>query len=264
MNNNPIGIFDSGAGGLTVVREIEKLLPRENIIYYGDTARVPYGNKSKSTIVKFSIENILFLLERKVKVVIVACNTSSALALTYLQQIFSVPIIGVIEAGVKKALETSTNGKIAVIGTRSTISSGAYAKALSKNKKKTKIYTQSCPLFVPLVEEGSLNSPLVKSAIKFYLKTIKAKNVDSIVLGCTHYPLIKSQIAKFLNGTTVIDSAKEVASHARDVLKLNGLKTNRKTKGKTTLYVSDQTQEFRRLAKLFLRRKVAEPRKVNV
>ncbi len=174
MKNKPIGIFDSGVGGLTVLKEIEKLLPHENIIYFGDTARVPYGNKSKSTIIKFSTENILFLLRRKVKMVVVACNTSSALALDYLKDVFSIPIIGVIEAGVHRALKVSAATRIGVIGTKSTIESKSYQKHIAKARGDAVVWARSCPLFVPLVEEGILNEKITNEAISMYLADFKS------------------------------------------------------------------------------------------
>jgi glutamate racemase len=261
---NPIGIFDSGVGGLTVLKEVKRILPCEDIIYFGDTARVPYGNKSKSTIIKFSTENILFLLKKKVKIVIIACNTSSALALDYLKKAFNVPIVGVIEAGVKKALEVSDNKRIAVIGTRSTISSKAYEKEIKKQNRNAKVYSQSCPLFVPLVEEGLLEGKIVKQIIKMYLEKIKIKKVDSLILGCTHYPLLKKAIAEYFKGIKIIDSAQEVASYTRELLGDKDLLNPQINKGRREFYVSDEPVAFGKLAKLFLNKNISTPNLANV
>lgn len=264
MNNRPIGIFDSGVGGLTVLRAVSKILPRENIIYFGDTARVPYGNKSKSTIVKFSTENILFLLRKKVKMVIVACNTASALALDYLQGIFNVPIIGVIEAGAARALQVSRNKEIGIIGTRSTMSSGSYEKEILKRDKAAKIYTKACPLFVPFVEEGIVKGKTIKSIVEMYLSDFNKRNIDVIVLGCTHYPLLKNEIAQYLKGVHIVDSATEVALHAKSILSEHNSLCRERKSGLHEFYVTDEPKGFMKLAKLFLKRNINKPGVVNV
>lgn len=264
LADRPIGIFDSGVGGLTVFREIENLLPKEDIIYFGDTARVPYGNKSESTIIKFSTQNILFLLEKKVKLIIIACNTASALALDYLRSIFSVPILGVIEAGVEKALRVTMKNKIAVIGTRSTIESGSYQRQLLNKNDKIKIYSKSCPLFVPLVEEGILAGNIAAEIIEMYLRDIKHNDVDSLILACTHYPLLKKAIIKYLEDIFIIDSAQEVAGHAEILLKEKGLLAISEDCGSKSFYVSDEPSHFIELAELFLKRKISQPEVINV
>lgn len=264
MNNRPIGIFDSGVGGLTVLKEIVELLPNEDIIYFGDTARVPYGNKSKSTIVKFSTENILFLLEKKVKLIVVACNTVSSLALDYLKTIFSVPIIGVIESGVNKALAVSRNRKIGVIGTRSTINSDSYHLKIVEKDNQAKVYSQSCPLFVPLVEEGITKGDIVKEIVKMYLSPLKSKGVDSLILGCTHYPILKTAISNYLNDVYIVDSAKTVALHTQEILTQHDFLTPFKRRGKREFYVSDEPKGFIRLAKIFFKEEVISPKVVGV
>ncbi|MCK5392848.1 MAG: glutamate racemase [Candidatus Omnitrophica bacterium] len=256
MKNRAIGVFDSGVGGLTVLKEIEKLLPNENIIYFGDTARVPYGNKSKSTIVQFSTENILFLLKEKVKMVVVACNTSSSLALGYLKDIFKIPIIGVIEAGVNKALTVSLNRRVGVIGTKSTIDSKSYQNLIKSKDKKTVVFGKSCPLFVPLVEEGLLKGTLVNETISLYLSRFIKDKVDTVILGCTHYPLLKNPISDYLKNVNIIDSAKEVAIHTKGVLAENDLLNCKNIRGEKVFYVSDETKNFANLAKLFLKRSI--------
>ncbi len=264
MNNRPIGIFDSGVGGLTVLKEVEKLLPSEDIVYFGDTARVPYGNKSKSTVIKFSRKSAGFLRTKRVKMIVAACNTSSALALENLKKSSNVPVLGVIAAGVKKAVALTRKKRIAVIGTESTIRSNSYQKLIAKKDKSIKVYSRSCPLFVPLVEEGVLNGRIVKEATKMYLKSLKDKGIDVIILGCTHYPLLKFQISSYLKGVVVVDSAKEVANYVKSVLKSKNLLRVEARKPKVEFYLSDQPKEFARLAKLFLKRKISNPRIANV
>lgn len=263
MDRRPIGIFDSGVGGLTVLGQINKLLPSENIIYFGDTARVPYGNKSKPTVINFSRQSIDFLLRKKVKMVVVACNTASALALDNLKKTFNLPIVGVIEAGAKKAVATSLNGRIAVIGTKSTIASRSYEKEIRKIRPTARIYSQSCPLFVPLAEEGMLKGEIVNKIIKLYLGKITTKRVDSLILGCTHYPLLKKAIAKYLNGVYIVDSAASVASEVKALLAKKKM-LNSHSKGRYQFYVSDQPASFGKLAKLFLSREVGRPKIANV
>lgn len=264
MSNRPIGIFDSGVGGLTVLGEMEKILPYEDIVYFGDTARVPYGNKSKATIIKFSVENILFLLNKKVKVVVVACNTASSLALDYLKKIFNVYIIGVVEAGAQKALRVSKTSNIGIIGTRSTIASGSYEKEIRKYNPRAKIVSKSCPLFVPLVEEGILKGRVAGEVIGMYLSEFKRKRVDSIILGCTHYPLLKQEIARYLGDVFIIDSAKEVALHTKQILARDNFLNKKKIKGEKYFYVTDEPNQFIKLAKLFLKRNIKKPEVVNV
>jgi len=259
MDKRPIGIFDSGVGGLTVLAEVNKALPGENIVYFGDTARVPYGNKSKLTIIKFSRQSVKFLLKKKVKLIVVACNTSSALALASLRRAFKLPIVGVIASGVKEALKYSVNNKIAVIGTKSTIASGCYQREIKKRSSGVRVYSQSCPLLVPLAEEGIVKGKIVDQALKIYLSKIKAKRVDSMILGCTHYPLLKSSIAKYLSGVVIVDSGQAVALAVKELLTKQGMLSSRK-RGKIELHVSDQPRDFGKLAKLFLKGKIIKPR----
>lgn len=264
INNRPIGIFDSGVGGLTVFKEIEKTLPCESIIYFGDTARVPYGNKSKSTIEKFSTENILFLLRKRVKLVVIACNTASALALDYLKDTFSIPVLGVIDAGASKALKMTRKQRIAVIGTRSTIVSGSYEREILKLNKKVKVFSRSCPLFVPLVEEGILSGNIVKEAIQMYLADLKRAEVDVVILGCTHYPLLKDEISAYMNDSHIVDSAREVALHVKTKLENDKLLCDGSNAGSKEFYVTDEPRGFAKLAKLFLKRSIAAPKVVNL
>ena len=254
MNNQPIGIFDSGMGGLTVVKEVIKLLPNEDIVYFGDTARVPYGPKSQDTIIRFSIENILFLLGHKVKIIIIACNTSSSVALHIAERNFKVPILGVIKPGAIEAVRVTKNKKIGIIGTRTTIKSGAYKKEIKKISEDIKVYGESCPLFVPLVEEGWLKEPVSEEIARCYLAPFRKLGVDTIVLGCTHYPLLKPLIKKVVgNGISLVDSAQQVARQAKEVLAQQGLTANRKTgRAKIKFFVSDEPENFSVQGRKFL------------
>lgn len=254
MSKQPIGIFDSGVGGLTVAKEIMRALPHEKIIYFGDTARVPYGTKSKRTIVRFSMENILFLLDKKVKLVVVACNTSSSLALPLIKKNFNIPLIGVIEPSVKVAVKLTKNGRIGVIGTRATIESKAYERKIKQYNAKFKVFSKACPLFVPFVEEGWLNNEAVRDVAKIYLQDFKKLRIDTLILGCTHYPLLKDAISQILGkNVALVDSGVEVAQQVKEVLKQKALATPlTKRYPKALFFVSDEPLRFKKLGKKFL------------
>jgi len=255
--NDPIGIFDSGLGGLTVVKEVIKKLPNENVVYFGDTARVPYGSKSKKTVTRFSIENTEFLLKFRAKVIVVACNTSSSLSLNALRARFKVPIIGVIAPGVKRAIEVTKNDRIGVIGTKATIKSGSYIKELKRQDGNKKCTAESCPLFVPLVEEKWINDKVTRMVAGKYLRPLKKSGVDTLILGCTHYPLLKSVIKKVAgSGVRLVDSAEAVAKEVRELLEKKALlKKNRGAKYK--FFVSDEPTNFKIIGERFLGRKIA-------
>ena len=258
MNDpRPVGIFDSGVGGLTVVGQIEKILPCEDVVYFGDTARVPYGTKSKETVTRFSVENVEFLMEHDVKLVVVACNTASSLSLEFLKRCFKVPIVGVIEPGARRAASSTRNGRIGVIGTRATISSGAYERAVKKAGSKKELFTRSCPLFVPLVEEGWLDNDVAASIARIYLAPLKAKKIDTLILGCTHYPLLKSVIKKVMgDGVLLVDSAKEVAKEAKAILDAAGISRSGSRKGGYKFFSSDEPARFIKIGSRFLKRKI--------
>lgn len=253
MANCPIGIFDSGLGGLTVVKEVIRQLPNEDIVYFGDTARVPYGTKSKETIIQFSKENTEILLEHKVKMVVVACNTSSSYALTDLKKRFTIPILGVIEPGVKKALSVSKTKKIGVIATSATINSQSYLKKLKSFDKRVSYFGQACPLFVPLVEEGRLSGEITRLVAKEYLSPLLKAKIDTLILGCTHYPLLKDLLNKVVGPKVdLIDSARVVAEEVQRLLRVHGLEKQSATPGKCQFLISDRPQQFDRIAKNFL------------
>ena len=254
----PIGIFDSGLGGLTVVKSIRKHLPWEDIIYFGDTARVPYGNKSRSTIVRFAREIMTFLMKQKAKAVIVACNTASSLSLNVLKKLYPVPIIGVIAPGVKEALRVSDNRRIAVIGTKSTIASLSYQNEILKRDKTVRVFSKSCPLFVSLVENRLIDDAITYLAAEMYLKELKNKNIDTLILGCTHYPILKRVIRKVMGEINLIDSSSVVAKEARVLLQKNKIeRAEAKRIGKISCFVSDDVEGFRRAAGIFLKEKIS-------
>ena len=258
-----IGVFDSGVGGLTVAREIIRQLPNESIIYFGDTARVPYGIKSRETVIRFSIENILFLLKHDVKLICVACNTASSFALPVIKNNFRVPIIGVITPGVREAVYASQNKRIGVIGTKGTIKSRTYETEIKQLDPKVKVTAVACPLFVPFVEEGWTSGEVVLNVAKSYLKPLKDSGVDTVILGCTHYPLLKPIIQEVLGAqVTLIDSAKQVAFEVKKILASEDM-VNRGRGGKHRFYVSDNPEWFSSLAQRFMGRKLASVRKVE-
>jgi len=254
--DNPIGVFDSGIGGLTVLQKIIEVLPRENTVYLGDTARAPYGIKSTETVLRYSFENTDFLVEKDVKLVVVACNTSTAVALERLREKLAVPVIGVIEPGVIRALSASKKKKVGVIGTEATIQSGAYTKALRAEDPSVEVYSRACPLFVPLAEEGWTDNAVAEMTVKAYLGSLRQSGIDTLILGCTHYPLLKNAIRKFMgSGVKLVDSAEEVAKNVGAVLKKETLA--RKTgKGSHSFFVTDAPDRFVKVGRRFLGEKV--------
>ncbi len=258
MNNGPIGIFDSGVGGLTVFREISRFFPHEDIIYFGDTARVPYGSKSSDTIHRFAIEDINFLKRQKVKVIVVACNTASAVLLE-LKKKFNLPLVNVIQPGIKEALFYSKNKRIGVIGTESTIRSRAYQRLLRRYNPSVKIFSQACPLFVSLIEENWVKRKETKLIVKRYLSVLKDKGIDTLILGCTHYPLFKPLIQKEMGKKVkLVDSARAVAKELKNVFKENGLPLKEKGQPKYKFFVSDLPPKFRKIGERFLGKKLGK------
>ena len=278
--NLPIGVFDSGIGGLTVLKGLLKALPDERFIYFGDTARVPYGTKSKTVVLNYSREIAHFLIKQQVKCLVVACNTASALAVPTLKKEMSIPIFGVVEAGAREAAKIAPRGKIAVIGTPATINSGVYSKFLKNLAPKAKIFTQACPLFVALAEEGWLNHPVTRAVARIYLKDITRAKPNVMILGCTHYPLLQKTIKGAIHGhTRLVDSPSAVAREVKKELKkLNLLscchsdssnlyqerriskrgrsfflhEKQRNQDDRVRFFVSDNPRGFKKMAKLFL------------
>lgn len=263
MNEKPIGIFDSGVGGLTVLKEIVKELPREHTVYLGDTARVPYGTRSPETVIKYSIENARFLMSRGIKILVVACNTSSSVSLESLSRNFNVPVVGVVEPGARAAVSMSRTGKIAVIGTETTIQSGAYRHAITSLDASAEVIGIACPLFVPLVEEGWLTGDVVTLTARKYLSGIKGSGVDTLVLGCTHYPMIKEIISETVK-IPLIDSAVETAREVRSILSDRGMLRENRENPEQEFYVTDSPEKFVKTGERFLGGKLSNIYKITV
>jgi glutamate racemase len=243
--NAPIGVFDSGVGGLTVAREIMRQLPDESMIYFGDTARVPYGTKSKDTVIRYSRQIVNFLLSKGVKAVVIACNTASALALSELQRDYIVPIIGMVQPGAVAAMNATKNKNIGIIGTNATIKSGQYSTYLRKLDPKVTVVTKACPLFVPLVEEGLIEDRITEDMVSRYLREFRQYDIDSLILGCTHYPLLINPIQRFMGeDVTLVNPAFEVAKSLKQLLNEQGLCADKDHMAEYEYYVSDMADQF--------------------
>lgn len=265
LQSNPIGVFDSGIGGLTVVKELMKILPNENIIYFGDTARVPYGTKSENTIKEYSIQNTKFLLSQNVKAIVIACNTSSAIALEKIQEMTDLPVVGVIKPGSVAAVESTKNKRIAVIGTTATISSRAYEKEIKSIDTTIEVYGKACPLFVPIVEEGWFNHKIAYLAAEEYLSELRKYSIDTLVLGCTHYPLLKDTIQKVIGeNVRLIDSGVETAKVVKKILEERDLLNNSELKPDYKFFVSDLPQQFKKIGEMFLGREIENLIKIDL
>ena len=250
-----VGIFDSGLGGLTVLKEIRKIFPNEEIFYFGDTARVPYGEKTKDLIVRYSKEITDFLLTKNISALVVACNTATALAIEELKADYDIPVIGVIEAGVRGALSVTKTNEIGVIGTKATINSEKYKQEIQSKNKDIIVYQKACPLFVPVVEEGLLEGKIIESIIRHYLGDFDDK-VDTLILGCTHYPLLKKEIHKLYPNLNLIDPAMETALDLKKILTDTDDAENKT--GHTKYYVSDGVQNFRNIGSMFLEEEIED------
>lgn len=264
-SDKPIGVFDSGIGGLTVVKHLLSVLPNEHIVYFGDTARVPYGSKSNSTVIEYSIQNTNFLLQKNVKLVVVACNTASSIALEDLKNRYAVPVIGVIQPGSEMAVSMTKNNRIGVIGTRATINNKSYSKAISKIKNDIMVFEKACPLFVPLAEEGWTHHKATYEIAEEYLKELRDKEVDTLVLGCTHYPILIEVIQEVIGkNIKLIDSGIAAAEVVKNEIHRLGLETTHNEHPSLDLYVSDIPNKFREVAELFLGRKINDVVKVDL
>ncbi len=253
MDCRPIGIFDSGVGGLTVVKEVMNSLSGESIVYFGDTARVPYGSKSKQTVTKFSAQIIRFLLTQDVKAIIIACNTVSSNSIEELREIFpNMPIVEVVGPGVHMALHTTQTGRIGVVGTQATIESNKYPELLLAKDSALKVYGKACPLFVPLVEDGWAERDVAYQVVKEYLRPLLEKNIDSLILGCTHYPMLTRTIKKVVGDQVeLINPAEEAARQMGDILIKNDM-TSDDHDPEYKFYVSDSEERFKEMAQIFL------------
>lgn len=265
MDNRPVAVFDSGIGGLTVLKEIMEQLPGEDIVYFGDTARIPYGTRSKETVVKYVVQSFNFLMTKNIKAIVVACNTASSLALEEVKEQFDLPIIGVVEPGAKAAIATTKNNSIGIIGTEGTINSNAYQRKIRKVLPSSEIIGVSCPLFVPIVEEGWENSDVAYVAAQKYLIELKEHNIDTLVLGCTHYPALRYTIGKVLGDKVIlVNPAYETAKVTKNILKEQGLLNEKLDGGTYKYYVSDDPDKFKRIGGNIIRKDIGLVEKVNI
>ncbi|CUX24488.1 glutamate racemase [Clostridium sp. C105KSO13] len=263
----PIGVFDSGVGGLTVVREMIRQLPDENIVYFGDTARVPYGSKSQNTIIRFSEQIIRFLQQKQVKAIVIACNTASALALDAIRGEFDVPILGVVTPGARAAVEATRNLKIGVVGTDATVQSGMYTKVIQRMNPKIEVIEKACPLFVPLVEEGFKEHNVTREIIEYYLESMKRTDIDAMILGCTHYPLLRSQIRTYLgDGIQIVNPAYETAMDLKKLLEEQNIVNTgaEKPHSHYEFFVSDAAEKFRHFANTVMPFDISTTNVVNI
>lgn len=256
MDNRPIGIFDSGVGGLTVAKQLIKVMPDEKIIYFGDTARVPYGSKSKETVTKFSSQIIRFLMTKQVKAIIIACNTVSSNCYEELTRQFpQIPIFGVVNPGVESCVKTTKNNIVGVIGTQATINSGAYERGIKEQNPDITVYSKACPLFVPLAEEGWTDNEVARMTVSAYVGELLEKGIDSILLGCTHYPLLKRCISQVVGEkVAIVDPAKATAVKMQEYLTENDMLCNDNSP-EHTFYVSDNNQQFDKICDMVLKEK---------
>lgn len=268
LHNSPIGVFDSGVGGLTVAREIMRQLPNERLVYFGDTARVPYGNKSKETVTKFSRQIVRFLQTQHVKAIVVACNTASAYALDELEKEADIPIIGVVKPGARAAIEATRNSKIGVVATEATISSGIYNRYIQENNPEVQVLGKACPLFVPLVEEGLWEDPVTDEIARRYLTELIDVGIDTLILGCTHYPMIRSTVGKIMgNQVTLVNPAYETARELKELLREKGLESEHRPGLGTELYrffVSDAADKFQKFANSILTYGILSAKVINI
>lgn len=263
----PIGVFDSGVGGLTVVREMIRQLPNENIVYFGDTARVPYGSKSQNTIIRFSEQIIRFLKKKQVKAIVIACNTASALALEAVRDEFDIPILGVVIPGARAAVEATENLKVGVVGTDATVQSGMYTKIIHGLNPEITVIEKACPLFVPLVEEGFKEHKVTQEIIDYYLDSIKKTDIDAMILGCTHYPLLRSKIRAYMGDEIqIVNPAYETAMDLKKLIEerdmVNG--GNKEPHSRYEFYVSDAAEKFRNFANTVMPFDISTTNVVNI
>ncbi len=257
MNNKSIGVFDSGLGGLTAVKQIMQELPNENIIYFGDTGRVPYGTRSRDTIMKYARSDIRFLKSFDVKIIVIACGTASSAALPMIKDEFDVPIVGVIDAAVYAAVRATKNKKIGVIGTPGTIKSGEYEKQINAYDSSMQVFAKACPMFVPLVENGYFDTPVTRLIVEEYLEGIRSEGVDTLILGCTHYPLLEKVIHEYMgDGVTLINSGAEVAKYLKKKLDSETAHSEKIDENQYRYYVSDDISSFEELGGIFLEREI--------
>lgn len=265
LKRRPIGVFDSGIGGLTVAKSLFDILPNEDIIYLGDSARLPYGTKSKETIILYSIECLKFLLKKNVKCIVIACNTASANALPFLQKITKIPVIGVITPGAEAAVNKSKSERIGVIATMSTVQTDSYKKEIHKKNKGAKVFSKACSLFVQLAEDGWTDNKIAELVAKEYLIEFKSLDIDTLILGCTHYPILKNTIQKVLGRKIkLIDSGEETAKQVKEILIKKELLNPQKKAGEHRFFVTDFQHKFKEISERFLGRKLGKVQKIKL
>ncbi len=262
---SPVGVFDSGIGGLTVAKSLFEILPNENIIYLGDTARLPYGTKSKETVIRYSVEITKFLLNKNVKMVVVACNTASSVALQYLRKVSSVPVVGVIKPGSRAAIALTKNCNIGVIGTLGTIQSFAYKTQIHKYERDINVFSKACSLFVQLAEDGWTDNRIAELIAEEYLNEFKKLKIDTLILGCTHYPILKNTITKVLGKKIkLIDSGEEAAKEVKRLLEQHHILNPQKGPGRHKFYVTDFQKKFKEISERFLGQPIHDVKKVKL
>lgn len=265
IENAPIGVFDSGVGGLTVAREITRQLPNENIVYFGDTARVPYGSKSKENIIRFSKQIIRFLQTKQVKAIVIACNTASALALDAVRDEFDIPIIGVVVPGARAAVEATRNKHVGVVGTDATVRSKVYTSNIMDMDPEITVLEKACPLFVPLVEEGFKEHHVTDEIIDYYLRSFKESEIDTMILGCTHYPLLRSKIREYMGEEIqIVNPAYETAMDLKKILKRLNMMNPQTEQGACEFYVSDAADKFKEFANSVMPYDIASTKVINI
>lgn len=265
MDNRPIGIFDSGFGGLTVVKEIINYLPNENLVYFGDNGRAPYGTKSNETIIKFTFQNIRFLLEHDIKLLVIACNTASSCSLPAVLENFDIPVIEVIKPGSKTAVRESKNGRIGVIGTAATVGSMVYEKTIKEKKPESSVFSKACPMFVPIVEEGWWDNEISYLIAREYLTELKGNGIDTLLLGCTHYPLLTKTISKvFENEVALVSSAQAVAEAVKEYLEIQNIEARTTNKPFYSYYTSDNVEKFVNLGSVILERTIETIKHIDI
>jgi glutamate racemase len=263
-SSGPIGVFDSGVGGLTVVGEIRRHLPGEDILYFGDTARVPYGNKYRDTVIRYSREIGRFLSGKGIRFLVVACNTSSSWALDTLSGELDVPVLGMIEPGARAAVKATRGGRVGLIGTRATVSSGAYSRAIQRIDPSVRVFSVACPLFVPLVEEGWADDPIASDVAERYLAPLLAEDVDSLILGCTHYPVLVPVLKRVAGeGVTLISSAASAVAALAERLSSKDERSAERERGSLTCYVTDAGTHFREVGENILGEKIRDMQAVD-
>jgi glutamate racemase len=265
MDNRPIGVFDSGLGGLTVLNEINNILPYESVVYFGDSGRAPYGTKSKETVIKYTYQDIRFLLNQDIKMIVIACNTASACSLDLVRHSFDIPVVEVVQPGAVTAVRETKNKRVGVIGTIATVNSGVYEKAISRIDPTIHIFQKACPMFVPLVEEGWWENDIAQRIAQEYLLPLKDEGIDTLVLGCTHYPLLQNTISKVMGeGVRLVSSALEVAKVVKEVVKENNLERDEKVNPVYRYYTSDSVEKFESLGNSILSKKIHSAEKVDI